>query len=131
MLGQAATGRHCSEQTKGGGTLHTINLWSLLPQNIVMAINLDGLSKGLNDFTEVKSLSGYGTSMFSDRISTAGRVVWKGEGGTTTTCAAAAAAAFMSLLCGIPGTFDWPLCDGRCWARETFFGQTQEASSYT
>ena len=40
-------------------TLRRVKLWNSLPQDVVMATNLDGFKRGLYKFLEEKAIHGY------------------------------------------------------------------------
>ena len=52
-------------------TQHIVKLWNSLPQDVVMATNLDGFKRGLDQFLEEKSTShdGYVLSPVSEAVS--------------------------------------------------------------
>ena len=52
-------GRSRTNQRKDFFTQPTVRLWNSLPQDVVMATNLDGFKRGLEKFLEAKAIHGY------------------------------------------------------------------------
>ena len=52
-------GRFRTNKRKYFFTQHTVKLWNSLPQDVVMATNLDGFKRGLDKFLEEKAIHGY------------------------------------------------------------------------
>ena len=52
-------GRFRTNKGKYFFTQCIVKLWNLLPQDVVMATNLDGFERGLDKFLEGKAINGY------------------------------------------------------------------------
>ena len=52
-------GRSRTNKRKDFFTQCRVKLWHLLPQDVVMATNLDDFKRGLDKFLEVKAVNGY------------------------------------------------------------------------
>ena len=52
-------GRFSTDKRKDFFTQHIVKLWNSLPQDVVMATNLDGSERGLDKFLEAKVIDGY------------------------------------------------------------------------
>ena len=52
-------GRFMTDKRKGFFTQCIVQLWNALPQDVVMATNLDGFKRGLDKFLEAKAINGY------------------------------------------------------------------------
>ena len=52
-------GRSRTNKRKYFFTQCIVKLWNLLPQDVMMATNLDGFKGGLDKFQEAKAINGY------------------------------------------------------------------------
>ena len=52
-------GRSRTNKRKYFFTQLIVKLWNSLPQDVVMATNLDGFKRGLDKFLEAKAINGY------------------------------------------------------------------------
>ena len=52
-------GRSRTNKRKYFFTQCIVKLWNSLPQDVVIATNLDGFKRGLDKFMEVKAINGY------------------------------------------------------------------------
>ena len=52
-------GRSRTNKRKYFFTQHIVKLWNSLPQDVVMATNLDGFKRGSDKFLEAKAINGY------------------------------------------------------------------------
>ena len=52
-------GRSRKNKRKDFFKQHILTLWNSLPQDVVMAINLDGFKRGLDKFLEERAIKGY------------------------------------------------------------------------
>ena len=52
-------GRSRTNKRKYFFSQRIVKLWNSLPQDVVMATNLDGFKRGLDKFLEAKAINGY------------------------------------------------------------------------